>query len=186
MPLAEKPSAAQTLKGIVSLRTLEKEGEHESGPNYLDAMLLRIIPPQSNVASGKMWSAYILNNRKHNQYSSSANYSRLFLCKVFTHEENSCLFYMMESRNSNNLPWQRNTQLHDNGMITIGAIFIILVPLPIENLMSGNTPIVETCYPVIVMKHSSQHIPTVKIDYSIEGNTANAFVQPQSMTPEET
>eukprot|EP00957_Ditylum_brightwellii_P171429 13050801-Ditylum_brightwellii.AAC.1 len=38
----------------VSLRTLEKEGQHTSDLNHIDAMLLRIIPPQSNAVSGKI------------------------------------------------------------------------------------------------------------------------------------
>eukprot|EP00957_Ditylum_brightwellii_P091851 6993901-Ditylum_brightwellii.AAC.1 len=77
-------------------------------------------------------------------------------------------------------------------MITIGTIFKILVPLPIKNLKSGDIPLVETHYPVIVMKHPSQNIPTVKIDHFIEGNTAKAFVEDafmicvQSTAPEET
>eukprot|EP00957_Ditylum_brightwellii_P080710 6138531-Ditylum_brightwellii.AAC.1 len=58
--------------------------------------------------------------------------------------------------------------------------------------MSGDIPLVETCYPVIVMKHPSQNIPTVKINHSIEGNTDKAFVEDdvmicvQSTRPEET
>eukprot|EP00957_Ditylum_brightwellii_P057615 4369293-Ditylum_brightwellii.AAC.1 len=58
--------------------------------------------------------------------------------------------------------------------------------------MSGDIPLVETCYPVIVMKHPSQNIPTVKISHSIERNTAKAFVKEavmirvQSTTPEKT
>ena len=69
------------------------------------------------------------SNRKSNRDSSSANYSRLFLCKVFSQEENSRLFYIMESRNNNNQLWNRNRQLQDDGTVTIGCIFRILAPM---------------------------------------------------------
>eukprot|EP00957_Ditylum_brightwellii_P094021 7158825-Ditylum_brightwellii.AAC.1 len=57
--------------------------------------------------------------------------------------------------------------------------------------MSGDLPLVDTCFPVIVIKYPTKN-PTAAIEYSIEGNCAKAFVynaamlQIHSITPEET
>eukprot|EP00957_Ditylum_brightwellii_P080867 6151254-Ditylum_brightwellii.AAC.1 len=43
--------------------------------------------------------------------------------------------------------------------------------------MSGYVPIVETCFPVVVMRFSETALPAVRIDHSIGGNTDMTFVQ---------
>eukprot|EP00957_Ditylum_brightwellii_P170494 12977558-Ditylum_brightwellii.AAC.1 len=98
----------------------------------------------------------------------------------------------MESRNCNNLLWMRNPQLCNNSTIAVGTIFWILCPLPVKNLISGDVPMVETCFPLVVMRFSETALPAVRIDHSFRGNTATAFVQEDvtlqihGTTPEET
>eukprot|EP00957_Ditylum_brightwellii_P068699 5215126-Ditylum_brightwellii.AAC.1 len=58
--------------------------------------------------------------------------------------------------------------------------------------MSGDVPMVETCFLVVAMRFPETALPAVRIDHSIGGNTAMAFVQKDvtlqihSTTPEET
>eukprot|EP00957_Ditylum_brightwellii_P145234 11061570-Ditylum_brightwellii.AAC.1 len=82
----------------------------------------------------------------------------------------------MESHSNNIHLWTRNPQLHDDETITVGTVFRILSPLPVKNYMSGDLPLVETYFPVIVMKYPTEKIPTAAIKYSIKGNCTNAFV----------
>eukprot|EP00957_Ditylum_brightwellii_P176620 13452479-Ditylum_brightwellii.AAC.1 len=51
-----------------------------------------------------------------------SSYSCLFLYKVFLHEENQHLFYLMEGLNSNNELWNCNTQLWNDGTISIAFV----------------------------------------------------------------
>eukprot|EP00957_Ditylum_brightwellii_P027257 2061100-Ditylum_brightwellii.AAC.1 len=83
----------------------------------------------------------------------------------------------MESKNCNNFLWMRNSQLCNNGTVTVGIILRILCPLPVKYLMLGDVPMVETYFPVAVMRFSETALQTVNIDHSIGGNTAMAFVQ---------
>ena len=163
-----------TCLNVVSLKTLEKENQTPCNKRFFDAMLLRIIPLNVNLQDTKLGSLRMYGPRKNT--SSNAHYSRLFLCKVFSSEENQRLFYLMESRNSNNHIWTRNPQLRDDGTITIGTLFRILSPMPIKSLMSGDLPMVVTRFPVIVMKYPDVPVPTVDIDHYIGGNAAMAFV----------
>ena len=51
----------------------------------------------------------------------------------------------------------------------------LLAPLPIENNMSGDIPLVKTQLPIIIMKPPSS-IPHVSINSTIQGNNALTFV----------
>eukprot|EP00957_Ditylum_brightwellii_P068700 5215127-Ditylum_brightwellii.AAC.1 len=58
--------------------------------------------------------------------------------------------------------------------------------------MLGDVPMVETCFPVVIVRFPETALPAVRIDYSIGKNTVMAFVQEDvtlqihSTTPEET
>eukprot|EP00957_Ditylum_brightwellii_P145993 11117440-Ditylum_brightwellii.AAC.1 len=56
-----------------------------------------------------------------------------------------------------------------SNMKYLDAMLLCIVP------SQGDLPLVETCFPVIVMKYPTKKIPTAAIEYSIEGNCAKAF-----------
>eukprot|EP00957_Ditylum_brightwellii_P172626 13141437-Ditylum_brightwellii.AAC.1 len=47
--------------------------------------------------------------------------------------------------------------------------------------MPGDMPMVQTRFPVVVMKHPEVSLPTVDIDHSISGNMVLAFVKEGAM-----
>ena len=80
------------------------------------------------------------------------------LCRVYSKENysnGSRLIYLMESKNSNQCLFNKNVELRDNGVISIGTFVRILTPLAIENKMRGDIPLIKTHYPLIVMKRPS-------------------------------
>ena len=57
----------------------------------------------------------------------------------------------MESKNSNKCMFDKNVELRDNGVISIGTFFQIISPHTIENKMRGDIPLLKTDIPLIVM-----------------------------------
>ena len=106
-------------------------------------------------------------------------FSRLFLCRIHPEKgmatDHGRLIYLMQARNSNDQLFEDNKEWRDNGTFTIGTFFRILSPLPIENNMSGDIPLVKTQLPIVIMKPPIV-IPHVNINTSIQGNSAMAFV----------
>lgn len=81
----------------------------------------------------------------------------------------------MEANNSNNVLFERNLEYRDDGTMSVGCFFRILAPLPIENSMRGDIPLVKTQLPLIAMKRPSKLI-TTNINLQIQENTSMAFV----------
>ena len=81
----------------------------------------------------------------------------------------------MEARNCNNMLFERNLEYRDNGTISIGTYFRILSPLPIENNMRGDIPLVKTQLPIIVLKSPSK-VASVPVDLQLQEQTSMAFV----------
>ena len=116
---------------------------------YVDVQLLRLITPSSQQ------KAMTYGVRRRNNNNQDVIFSRLMLCRVHSKENysNGCkLIYLMESKNSNQCLFNKNVELRDNGVISIGTYFRIVTPLPIENKMRGDIPLIKTHYPLIVMK----------------------------------
>ena len=91
------------------------------------------------------------------------------LCKIIFDSDDQGLVYVMESRNTNNKLWSRNTQLRDDGEIKIGSSVRFLSPLPVKNLMAQDIPMLETRFTVVVTKH-----PTILREYEVTmGMTGN-------------
>ena len=70
--------------------------------------------------------------------------------------------------------WKFNVELRDNGTVTIGTVFRILAPRPIENLMKGDIPLIESKFPAMVMNTPRIFLP-IEIDYQVTGNHCFAF-----------
>ena len=142
--------------------------------NCLTAQLLRCITPSANQR------ANIYSSRRRNAANNQeVTFKRLFLCRIHpessTDHDNARLIYLMEARNSNNNLFDQNMELRDNGTFSIGTFFRILAPLPIENTMNGDIPLVRTQNPLLIL-HSPKKIPTVPVNNSIQGMNAMAFV----------
>jgi hypothetical protein len=156
----------------------------------INLQLLRVIGNSNNGQSNSRAHIYGAYGRNRSQ-TSDVNYSRLFLCKVVSRNEGTNLVYMMESRNTNKLLWSRNPQFRDDGVIAIGTIFCVISPNPISNLMSNDIPMLETRYPVVVMRPPRLHIES-RVELDVIGNTSKAFclngctITIKSSTPEET
>jgi hypothetical protein len=139
--------------------------------NHLDVQLLRVITPNKDQKA----SIYARKQRTNNQ---EVHFSRLFLCRIHSTQhivENGRLLYLMEANGSNNMLFERNLEFRDDGTISIGTFFRILAPLPIENNMRGDIPLVKTQLPVIVMRPPLK-IPMVSINKGIQENLSMAFV----------
>ena len=160
----------------VSLNTLSGEEAFTVKLNrkYLLVQLIRIISP------GATQKANIYSSRrKFGTNAEEVTFSRLFLCRVHTEEgmatDHGRLIYLMQSRSSNKSLFEDNKEWRDNGTFTIGTFFRVLSPLPVENNMSGDIPLVKTGLPIIIMKRPSR-VPHVPINFTIQGNSALAFV----------
>ena len=141
--------------------------------NYIDVQLVRVITPNKDQKA----NVYGIR-RRNGGANQDVHFNRLFLCRIHSTrnlEANSRLLYLMEANGCNNMLFERNLELRDNGTISIGTFFRILAPLPIENNMKGDIPLIKTQLPVIVMETPSR-IPTVSINNQLQENTSVAFV----------
>ena len=114
---------------------------------YVDVQLLRLITPNSSQKA----VIYGARRRTNNQ---EVIFSRLLLCRIHSEQNyniGSKLIYLMESKNSNKCMFDKNVELRDNGVISIGTFFRIISPHPIENKMRGDIPLLKTDIPLIVM-----------------------------------
>lgn len=142
---------------------------------YLDAQIIRVIAP--NNANNSMF-IYGSRNTRGARTSTQVNYSRLFLLRVHSVDResgNNQLFYMMESRGTNNCLWDRNVEFRDNGTISVGSIIRIIAPRPIQSKMNGDIPMVQTSCPVIAMRLPLS-FPDVRVNKGIKGNKSMAFI----------
>ena len=119
--------------------------------NYIDLQLLRVIAPSQQQGTH---TAYVYHSRGgRNKQNSEVKYSRLFLFKCFSEQENGKLCYMMETKMANQNLWNHNVELRDNGSITVGSIVRVVAPLPVKTLMSGDIAMLETGFPFFLMTH---------------------------------
>lgn len=165
-----------TRLSAISLSELMDESVEEKNldTNFIDVQVLRVIAPNSNMGTN---SAFMYGNRNRNRNSQNqVHYSRLILLRVFSNTESDRLCYLMETRNTNTCLWDRNVELRDNGVVTMGTYIRVLAPKPIKSLMSGDIPMLETQFPVIVMRTPDQ-IQPVPVNFEIQGNNALSFVQ---------
>jgi hypothetical protein len=139
---------------------------------YIDVQIIRVITPSP------AQKANIYGVRRKNSNNQEVHFSRLFLCRIHSEldlNEHSRLIYLMEAKNSNNMLFDRNLELRDDGTISIGTFLRILAPLPIENNMKGDIALVKTQMPAVVMKRPFK-IPSVPVNTQIQENNSMAFV----------
>ena len=113
-------------------------------------------------------------NRNRNT-GNQTKYIRLFLVRVYSQSESNGSCYIMESRTENRYLWNHNVELRNNGAVTICAIFRLLAPRPIENVMVGDIPLLVSKFPARVMREPSTYI-SIGINLQTQGNESFAFV----------
>ena len=109
-------------------------------------------------------------NRKY-KATSLINYSRMYLCQMVSQKndlENGELCYVMITRDDNICFLNRNIELRDNGIVTVGTIIRLISPRPITNTIQG-IPCLVSSFPAIVMKKSN-NFHDIGIDYQVQGN----------------
>ena len=80
----------------------------------------------------------------------------------------------METKTKNCDIWNFSVNLRYNITLTIGTIFILLDPHPVEKLMEGDIPIFISRLKDVILKSPSTYL-LVSIDSQIQVNTEFAF-----------
>ena len=140
--------------------------------NYIDSQIIRIIIP-SNDQKATLYSI-----RRSRTQTAEVHFKRIYQCRIYSVgciTEQSRVIYLMESKNSNNVLFDRNMEHRDDGTITIGTFVRIMAPQAIENRMNGDVPLVKTPHPLIVMKRPTV-LPTVSIINEVQIDRSLAFV----------
>ena len=78
----------------------------------------------------------------------------LFLIRIHNDSKGDRVAYVMESKSTNQVLWNRNIEHRDNGTVIIGSVIRIQSPRPIDGLMPNNVPLTTTQFPVVVMTRS--------------------------------
>ena len=156
----------------ISINTLMSEEVFNININrtFIDVQVSRIIIPN------QQQKATIYNIRRRHQ--TDVHFKRIYQCSIFSRmniTDNSRIIYLMESKNSNNVLFDRNLEYRDNGTITVGSFLKILAPQPIDNVMNGDVPLVKTPHPLIVLKRPSA-IPSISIINEIQSHKSLSFV----------
>ena len=81
----------------------------------------------------------------------------------------------MESRNQNTSLWNRNVELRDNGVLSIGTVFRIIDPCPIGSLMASDITLLNTDFTVVIIQ-SPRYYKQVLINYQFQVNNDFGFV----------
>lgn len=118
--------------------------------NYIDVQMMRLMTPNREQKA----YIYSLRRSRNNTSSSEVHFPRIYQCCVISSnnvEDHVKLIYLMESRNSNCVLFDKNVEYCDDGTVTIGCFMRILAPQPIENNMNGDIPLVRTPHPVILI-----------------------------------
>ena len=161
---------------ISRLSSLIEKGAEPSMVSAINVQVLPIIVHNPHVQNGPNVQAY---SRSHfgSVCPSSMHYTRLLLCRVFSEEDGNLLVYLMESPslNKNCNLWLNNVELRDNRVITIGAVFRIISPLPISNYLRGDIPLIKTHHPIIVLKQPKSYKSIIPLD-NLQGESSRAFI----------
>ena len=107
----------------ISVDQLEGDEPNKLNLNrvYFDIQLLRLITPTIHQ------KAMIYETRRCNNNNQEIIFSRLMLCRIYSGNNSSIgskLIYLMESKNSNQCLFNKNVEIRDNSVISIGTFFV--------------------------------------------------------------
>ena len=156
----------------VSLTVLKADDAIRNRLNFkfIDLQLLRIITSNQSAAN-------VYSRKRTNNNNMTIKFSRLILCRVHSlnsPEDNGKLVYMMEARNQNMNLWTKNIQLRDNGAISIGSFIRVPCPMPIQQYMRCDIPLLTSPLPAILLK--TPRMNTHPLNNEIESNTSLGFI----------
>ena len=137
----------------------------------LYGQLYRIITPCREQGTFMYQRRY-----KSQTTNGSTQYDRIMMFRFVSETPNDFtnrLFYVMQNNTTNVNFFDRNTNFRDNGVCTIGTLFAIVNPDPIENYMQG-IPMITTKERAIILQ-PFVHRP-VAMSNDIGGNEMKAFV----------
>ena len=162
---------------VVDLHVLTDDGAEPRMDHAIVLQFVRLITHNPNVQNGSNAQTYNRPRSYGPVRPSSMPYTRLFMCRVYSKTEGNLLVYLMESPalNKNTNLWRNNVELRDNGEITIGTIFRVTAPLPVTSYMRGDTPLIQTHQPAIIL-HSPSRFVQVSPHENLEGESSRAFV----------
>ena len=164
---------------IDDLTDEEKTSKMNMNRNYLDVQLIRLIMPSQRDQKVTVYTTVYRNGKKSTSQQ-GVPFRRIFLCRINpekykTESDNGRLLYLMIGSDSNNVMFEDNMEHCDDGTVSVGNFFRILQPLPIENSMKGDIPLVRTQLPIISLKTPS-YINTTSINKLIQEGNTNCFV----------
>ena len=139
---------------------------------YVTLQLLRIITQNAN-ANAVVKNRF--NKGYNNRQTQNVQYSRLYLCRVVSDypSENSSVMYVMQNKDDNVKLWRRYTDLRDSGYLTIGSIFRMVHPQPIDKEIGGIPLLVAEASAIVNIPPKS--LRTCPINRSIAGDQCLAY-----------
>jgi len=139
---------------------------------YVTLQLLRIITQNAN-ANAVVKNRF--NKGYNNRQSQNVEYSRLYLCRVVSDytNDNSTVMYVMQNKEDNVNLWRRYTDLRDSGYLTIGSIFRMVHPQPIDKEIGGIPLLVAEASAIVNIPPKS--LRTCPINRSIAGDQCLAY-----------
>ena len=160
----------------ISLKQLEADDamEMKLGTKYIDLLLVRIISP--NKKEGHSLASTF--KKPKGTVETKVSYERMYLFKIHTTKnvtQNKRLVYMFLSKTINENLWAKCIQFRDNGKLTVGNFIRVPSPMPIENYMNGDIPMLYSYNPVYLLK-APNVMTSIAVDKSIIGNNSAGFV----------
>ena len=143
--------------------------------NYVDCMLIRMIANKINAKNDSFVRTY--NRQGGNQkVTKSQPYTRLYSVMMFEKEQptNKIAYIIEDNMNHNNL-WDFNTNIRDNGGITVGTVIRLHHVKPIERMMADDCASIVTAKPAVVMKNPMK-LNEVNINYQVTAGIPCTFV----------
>lgn len=157
----------------VTLSELLSENAIQDNTKFIDVQLLRMVSPV-NIPGVSGAYTYASNRNRNRNTGGQTNYTRLFLCRVYSQNEGERLVYLMETKTQNTLLWGLNPTYRDNGVLSIGTVFRVLAPRPVDQLMYGDVPLLVTKFKTVIMK-LPRIFPDVPVELGILGDTSLGF-----------
>lgn len=140
---------------------------------YVRLQLMRIVSGTNAEANRGTTRTNYYYTKNRNQVQGNANYTRMFLFREITSTTGQMVYYLETS--GQNKIWNKNPQLRDSGVVTIGTCIALLAPEKIVNMLGNEIPIICAPGSCIVLRQPDRFI-TIPVDPGLPMNTTRAFV----------
>ena len=158
------------LYDIVSVdQLMSKDPPYRKTVIYL--ILLRIVSSSTTNYESRPYS--IKNLRKKNSSQGTSSYSRIFLC-MDPNSLHGQTVYLVQGRGIGEHLWSKNTNLRDDGVLSIGTTLALYNPKAITKLLANEIPIIETNSSLLMMERKA--LVNVAIDNSVPEHNTRGFI----------